>query len=118
MSGLPVWLHFQQAVAWIYLFVMMIGFVVTIRHRRLSRFMYLVVIGMAGITAASLIGRVGGLLINYLSVGSNETYQLVFVFPSVIGAISWGMLIYGLSSVFRDLKFQIELLEDAIPPQD
>ncbi len=114
-SGMPIWMQLYQAIGWIYLLMMVIGFVVAIRYRHLSRFMYLVTIGMAGIAGASFISRVGSLLFNLMATNRAETIQYLFMGMTCIGAFSWGLFVFGLAAVFRDLKFQIEMLEDCLP---
>ena len=95
--------------------MMVVGFVVAIRYRHLSRFMYLIVIGMAGIAGAGFIARVGSLLFNLMGTNQVETIQYLYLCTTCIGAFSWGLFVFGLASVFRDVKFQIEMLEDCLP---
>jgi hypothetical protein len=106
--------YFAEIMLWLWLGLYLAGLVICVIYRRLARGMWLLVLGMGGITVCSLGWRLlseGGL---HRTDWGFAVLGYLLIPTRVLTLISFGLILIGLAVVFRDVRRRFHYYERAL----
>ena len=99
----------REALTVVHCFVLVGGIIICILNRHLSRWMWLLVLGLVGFLAEGVVHRVFVMLLNRQII-AHEQIGLHGWFTTVIDFVAWLFIVGGLWSVFRDVTERMKIL--------